>query len=46
MDGTALDDLVPKSDYNDAKQFLSAGVNQDRMAYDRRPTMFPRKATF
>jgi putative DNA primase/helicase len=35
-----------KSDYNDAKQFLSAEVDQVRMAYDRRPTVFPRQATF
>ncbi|MEF2549659.1 virulence-associated E family protein [Aurantimonas sp. E1-2-R+4] len=35
-----------KSDYNDAKQFLSAKQDQVRMAYDRRPSVFPRQATF
>lgn len=35
-----------KSDYNDAKQFLSAKTDQVRMAYDRRVSVFPRQATF
>lgn len=35
-----------KSDYNDAKQFLSAEEDMVRMAYDRRPSVFPRQATF
>ena len=35
-----------KSDYNDAKQFLSAELDQVRMAYDRRVSIFPRQATF
>lgn len=35
-----------KSDYNDAKQFLSAKEDTVRMAYDRRTSVFPRQATF
>lgn len=35
-----------KSDYNDAKQFLSAKQDMVRMAYDRRVSVFPRQATF
>lgn len=35
-----------KSDYNDAKQFLSAETDTVRMAYDRRVSVFPRQATF
>lgn len=35
-----------KSDYNDAKRFLSAKQDKVRMAYDRRVSVFPRQATF
>lgn len=35
-----------KSDYNEAKRFLSAESDTVRMAYDRRPTVFPRRVVF